>query len=120
MEHLDLDVGIPPQKPNDLSTIQPVDMTSPMGAQKIPHQPITPGLAVNTSNGGQKTAGSNYMMVNHNQRQSPMNKQHENNFMIGTSGKGGYQKNGSLGPQSNGGFKNFRATQGGFNHSGMP
>lgn len=45
MEHLDLDVGVG-GKPQELTTIQPVDMTSPMGATKIPHQPVTPNINV--------------------------------------------------------------------------
>lgn len=71
MEHLDLDVGVG-GKPQELTTIQPVDMTSPMGATKIPHQPVTPNI--NVSNAvvqggapGQKQAGapggSNFIMV---------------------------------------------------------
>ena len=62
MEHLDLDVAA--QKPQDLATIQPVDITSPMGASKIPHQPATPNLNVNPAPGQGQKPGSNFIMVN--------------------------------------------------------
>lgn len=130
MEHLDLDVGMGGAgsgKPQELTTIQPVDMTSPMGASKIPHQPVTPNINVNNAvvQGGTQAQkqpgagqGSNFIMVG-NQRQSPMNKQHENNFMVSAAQAKGYQKNGgSIGPQASNGFKNFQGPQPGYNYQG--
>lgn len=63
MEHIDIDVGLQVASPNDLSTIQPVDLTSPMGAQKIPHQPITPQMNV-AGAAGPKPGTTNFMMMN--------------------------------------------------------
>lgn len=122
MEHLDLDVGMGAGKPQELATIQPVEMTSPIGATKIPHQPVTPNINVaNSTQGGpgskQQPGGNNFLLVA-NQRQSPMNKQHENNFMVNAAAKG-YQKNsGSIGPQASNGFKNFQGNQTGYNYQG--
>ena len=67
---------------------------------------------------GQKPGTTNYMMMN--QRQSPLNKTHENNnFMVGNQVPGSnYPKNTQMvGPaaQTNG-FKNFQAPNGGYNH----
>ena len=65
MEHLDLDVGIPANKGNDLTTLQPVDLSSPIGVSKIPHQPVTPSLNVNSASGnGQKGGNNNFLLVN--------------------------------------------------------
>mmetsp|Transcript_27769 Transcript_27769/g.37090 ORF Transcript_27769/g.37090 Transcript_27769/m.37090 type:complete len:88 (-) Transcript_27769:619-882(-) len=86
MEHLDLDVGMPATTPNELTTLQPMDMTSPVGATKIPHQPATANM--NIGQGNQKGQGNvnNFLMVN--QRQSPVSKQHENNFIVNNSAQG--------------------------------
>jgi len=46
MEHLDLDIGMPATTPNELTTLQPMDMTSPVGATKIPHQPATANMNI--------------------------------------------------------------------------
>lgn len=112
MEHLDLDIGMPSTTPNDLSTLQPVDITSPMGASKIPHQPVTPNMNIGQGGNGQKGADTvnNFLMVN--QRQSPIAKQHQNNFIVNTSAQG-YQK---AGPQNSNGYgNNFNGGQGNFN-----
>jgi len=69
MEHLDLDVGIISHQgtPNELTTLQPNDATSPMGASNIPHgMPVTPNLGANghASIQGSKQRNSNYVMIN--------------------------------------------------------
>jgi len=69
LEHLDLDVGI--TSPNEQhSTIQPMELTSPMGVAKIPHQPGAQNFGIGQAN--QKSGASSYIMAS--QRHSPINK----------------------------------------------
>lgn len=47
MEHLDLDVGMASPNEQQHSTIQPTELTSPMGVAKIPHQPGAQNIGIN-------------------------------------------------------------------------
>ena len=88
MKHLDLEIE-QSSTPNDLATIQPVDLSSPMGGARIPHQPVTPNLTMQGANG---PGGVNNFMA---QRQSPLTVKQENNFVANIAT--GIQKS-SLGP----------------------
>lgn len=47
LEHLDLDVGMASPNEQQHSTIQPTELTSPMGVAKIPHQPGAQNIGIN-------------------------------------------------------------------------
>lgn len=76
LEHLDIEMPIANQTPNELSTLQPMDVTSPTGNLKIQ---ANPNMIIPISGPAPVKGNVNNFMV---QRQSPFGNKHENNFMV--------------------------------------